>query len=200
MYKNIKSINDLLQKYSGLDITSEMKNHFNKRTNKHIDLVKKYCKKIYDIFGDRFEGIIERGEDHDASKFKDPEIEPYILMSWDYKCKDDGVDSGLTVEQRNEMNEATEHHINNNSHHPEFHSDTTGIINREDRDAIPDKVINATKMEDLDIAEMCADWCAMSEEKGNTPQAWANKNINKRWEFTSDQEKLIYKLLNALWK
>jgi len=46
----------------------------------------------------------------------------------------------------------------------------------------------------------CADWAAMSEEKGtNTPQGWAGKNINKRWKFTKDQEYLIYDILDNIW-
>ena len=39
----------------------------------------------------------------------------------------------------------------------------------------------------------------MSEERGNSPQEWADKVINKRWKFTDEQVKLIYELLNNIW-
>ena len=100
--------------------TQEMNDWFTKRTKRHIGLVQKYCKKIYDYDSEKFEGLIERGEIHDQSKFKDPEIEPYILVAWDYKCKDDGVDPGFSEEDRDEMNQATEHHTSINRHHPEY--------------------------------------------------------------------------------
>jgi len=62
-----------------------------------------------------------------------------------------------------------------------------------------DKMVDATKMSDLDIAEMTADWAAMGEERGNSPKEWADKNVNKRWKFTKDQEKLIYELIKSVW-
>lgn len=206
-YKNIDDLIENGLKYSNdmyeVDpkIITEMKDFFFERNNRHIDLVKKYCKKIYDSYGDEYEGIIERGEDHDASKFKDPEMEPYILTTWDYKCKDDGTDSGLTEEDKKFMDEATDHHVNNNSHHPEYHSKVENKVNREDRDAPPDKSVDGTGMGTLDIAEMCADWCAMSEEKGtNTPHEWAKKNIGVRWDFDTEQVDLIYDILDTIWK
>jgi len=39
----------------------------------------------------------------------------------------------------------------------------------------------------------------MSEEKGNTPQTWADKNVNIRWKFNDKQKELIYKILNSIW-
>jgi hypothetical protein len=58
--------------------TKEMEDFFYKRTNKHIELVQKYCKKIDELNDPRFEGILKRGECHDQSKLKEPEKEPYI--------------------------------------------------------------------------------------------------------------------------
>jgi len=204
-YNNI-TVDNLLKKANAMytddpEITSEMKEFFNKRTKRHIDLVKKYCKKVFDEFGEEFEGIIERGESHDESKFKDPEIEPYVLITWDYKCKDEGKDSGFNEEQLDYMNTASEHHVNGNAHHPEFHVKTKIDLDREDRYAIPKEVIDATGMGDLDIAEMCCDWAAMSEEKGeSTPMDWAKKNIGERWDFDDGQVDLIYEILDRIWR
>lgn len=176
----------------------EMKDWFYKRTDKHIKLVQKYCKKLAD-YDDKYSELIGRGKIHDQSKYKDPEVEPYIYVTWDYKCKDDGVDFKRPEGMDDKMDEATEHHINNcsNAHHPECHSDKKGKINRENRDKAPDEMIDATKMKDIDVAEMCADWVSMAQEKGNTAKSWAEKNVNIRWKFTDEQENLIYELIKV---
>ena len=94
---------------------------------------------------------------------------------------------------------ATEHHVKHNRHHPESHTDATETISREDRDKAPKKKVDGTAMLDLDVGEMTADWMAMSEEKGGTPKAWADKNVGVRWEFSKHQQDLIYGLIDAVW-
>ena len=181
-------------------LTRVMVDWFEKRTNNHIKLVQKYCKKIYDYDKEKFDGLVERGEVHDASKLESPEKEPYVYISWSYKCKDDGVEYKPPADIKEKMNKATEHHVKHNRHHPEFHSDKeVELINREDRDKLPAEMIDATKMTDLDIAEMVADWLGMSEEKGTNPRDWADKNVNVRWKFTPEQKDLIYKLIDEVW-
>ena len=178
---------------------SDMQAHFEKRTKRHIQLVQKYCKHIYErTVG--FGGIIGRGEVHDESKYGDDELEPYVWLTWRYKCIDDGMECKLPDGMEDKIHEATKHHILNNRHHPEFHQkETSGLLNNDDRDKPPSKIIDATKMTDLDIAEMVADWCAMSEERGNSPRSWADKNINIRWKFTKKQTKIIYDLIDLAW-
>lgn len=191
-----KNIDDMIRNAAEM---KEIEDFFEKRTKKHIDLVRKYCKKIHDLNPERFEGLIERGEEHDQSKLEDPERTPYIYITWDYRCKNTGEDPGIPEEMRDLMNAATEHHVHSNSHHPEFHCDEAQTLNRENRDEVPDKMIDATKMSDLDIAEMLADWWAMSEEKGEgNPKKWADKNVNKRWQFTDAQKDLIYVLIDKI--
>ena len=176
--------------------TKEMFDWFHKRTKEHIDRVRKYCKKIHDLEDDRFEGIIERGEEHDESKYHEPEMDPYIYISWKYKCEDDGKDYEPPEDMDDKMNEATSHHVLSNRHHPEYHCDKkSDVINREDRDKPPEEIIDATKMKDLDISEMVCDWLAMAEEKGTSAKDWADKNVNIRWKFTDDQKDLIYELI-----
>lgn len=182
------------------EITEEMTNWYKKRTENHINLVRKYCKKIHEVYGDRFDEILERAKIHDQSKYEDPEIIPYIFITWDYKCKDENVEFNIPEDIQDKMNEATEHHVKSNSHHPEYHSYQEEIINREDRDKPPKELIDATSMPELDLVEMCADWSAMSEEKGGTPMEWADKNVNVRWKFTEDQVDLIYEVLNNIWE
>jgi len=185
----------------GLEATTEMTDWFDKRTNRHIDLVGKYCRKIADLGDERFEGILDRAETHDACKFESPEYEPYVWVTWQYKCKDDGREFEGPDNIDDLMNQATEHHVKNNRHHPEFHcKKDVELINRADRDEPIDELIDGTEMEDLDLAEMVADWCAMSEERDNTPKKWADKNVNVRWGFTPEQKKTIYELIDRIWE
>lgn len=158
--------------------------------------MKKYSQIIEDYDPIRFSGLSEQAKEHDQSKYKEPEKEPYIFISWQYHCKDIGKEFDAPKDLKDQMDKASEHHVKSNAHHPEYHcSDNSNLINREDRDKPPEKIINATKMPDMDIAEMAADWMAMSEEKGTKPQDWADKNINIRWKFTLKQRALIYELL-----
>ena len=93
--------------------------------------------KIDDLAKRGLEDIIKRGEVHDASKFEEPEYTPYVYVSWEYKCKDDGVDSGFPQEIKDKMNQATNHHVKHNKHHVEAHTEQEDVINRENRDKPP---------------------------------------------------------------
>ena len=178
---------------------SKMEDWFEQRTQRHIELVQKYCKKIADQYP-RFKDLIERSKTHDASKFFAPEMEPYIYISWQYKCKDDGVKFDPPEGLDEKMNQATQHHVKNNAHHPEYHCDKeVDLINREDRDKPSKELVDATKMPPIDLAEMCADWMAMSEEKNSKPRDWADRNVNKRWKFTDEQSDLIYEIISRIW-
>jgi len=178
----------------------EMKEWFEKRTNNHIALVQKWCNKIENYDPERFKGLVERSKTHDQSKFEEPEMTPYIYTTWQYKCKDDGKEYNPPQDTKDKMNEATFHHVKHNAHHPENHTDQTqNILNREDRDKPPETLVDATKMKDIDIGEMVADWFGMSDEKKSNPKDWADKNINIRWKFTDEQKDLIYELIEEVW-
>jgi hypothetical protein len=182
------------------DNYNKMLEWFEKRTNKHIETVQKYCKKIEE-YDDKFKGLIEQAKTHDQSKFRDPEVDPYVYITWKYKCKDNGVKFECPKEMENKMDEATEHHVLNNSHHPEFYCNRkTDLINKKDRDKPPSEIVDSTKMPNLAIGEMIADWMAVSEERGSNPKDWADKNVNIRWKFTDRQKNLIYKIINDIWK
>ena len=179
----------------------EMKRFFHKRTSEHIDRVKKYCKKIEDYDPDRFDGLCDQAKNHDKSKFEDPEYYPYLYVTWSYKCRDLGKKFEYPEEIDKEMNEATNHHVVNNKHHPEYWSGKkVGLINRKDRDKAPSEMVDATKMPILSLAEMVADWLSMSEEKGTSTKTWADKNVNVRWKFNDNQKDLIYELIKEVWK
>lgn len=183
-------------------VKDEKEQWFEKRTKRHIALVQKYCKKIYDYDPKRFPTIIQQGQKHDASKFEHPERNPYVHVSWHYKMKDAGKTYDVSPEMQDAMHNATKHHIKNNPHHVEFHTNQSEILNKsmKDRDKATSVLIDGTKMPDKYLAEMMADWFAMSEEKGTDPHDWAEKHINKKWKFTPHQVKLINELIDAIWK
>lgn len=188
--------------YKTATATKEMEAFFKERTNKHIDLVRKYCQKIADYDKERFGDLIERGKVHDDSKFEDPEKEPYVYITWQYRCKDKGEKFDISEDIKEKMSKATEHHVKDkrNTHHPEASCEKeVDLINRENRDKPPKEIIDATKMTDLDIGEMVADWLGMSEEKNSSPKSWADKNVNIRWKFTDKQKDLIYELIDNVW-
>ena len=162
-FSDINNIDELIKHAS--EITPEMEEWFEERTNKHIGLVQKYCKRIYEYDPERFEEILELGKEHDQSKFKDPERTPYIKLTWKHKFDNyDSYKKPGTLDDK-EINRATVLHVKNNEHHPEhWTNQTNDLINEEDRDKPPDKIIDATKMPDINIGTMCADWAAMSEE------------------------------------
>ena len=187
--------------------SNEKEDYFVSRTNKHIALVQKACAKIVEAYP-RFKELLGRGKMHDASKFKEPERTPYIEISWRHKLEKEkgefnsynnkGYKTPGTLTKDDE-NKATIHHVTTNSHHPEYHLEdkADANINAEDRNK-SDKVVDATRMPDLDIAEMVADWQAMSEElKTNTAREWYDKQKGVRWNFSNYQEALIDNLLHV---
>lgn len=181
--------------------TQEMLDFYYTRTRKHIQLVEKYIEKIYLKFPEKFPTLLVRQIFHDQSKFQEPEFTPYIIMTWNYHCKDEKIPFNIPEDMQKQIQEATYHHCKNNRHHPEFHDTETILnsINPKDRDKPPEKMVDGTKMSPTDIAEMVSDWCGMSEERGGHPKDWAKKNINVRWKFTPEQEKLIYDLIDSVW-
>jgi hypothetical protein len=176
----------------------EINDWFNKRTNKHIELVGKYCKILADYDPDRFSELLERLKVHDDSKFKDPEIEPYKMITWKYKCKDEGWDFNEPEGLAKDMEEATLHHITTNSHHPEYWAKGEVKLNSKDRDKPSGESLDCTAMPELDLSEMVCDWASMGQEKGNTTKSWADKNVNIRWKFTDKQKDLIYELVDVV--
>jgi len=172
----------------------DMEEFFNKRTNYHIGLVTKYANKIADLYPE-FDELRDIVKSHDESKFEEPEYTPYIHITWSYH--DDNYIIPPDIKPL--TTQATEHHVKHNKHHPEYWSPQEGVINPEDRDA-PRELIFAQDMPLIYIAEMVADWCAVSEERGTHPKDWADMNIGTRWDFTKDQSGLIYKLINSVFE
>ena len=171
--------------------TEDREKYFEERTAMHIELVKKAAKKIAEANPEfkEFDSteLVMQADEHDASKLIAPEREPYIDLTWQHK-QDNFKGYKTPGEIPNDaINKATLHHIRNNRHHPEF-----GQENEKG------EVVDASGMSNLDIAEMIADWQAMSEElKTGTARQWYDKQKGVRWTFTPEQEALIDKLLKV---
>lgn len=172
------------------------------RTKNHIDRVQFWANKIDEAFNlENKLNLIARK--HDLSKWKQPEYEPYILITKNYReMNEKGVNLILPEKVKNEMFLASFHHITNNPHHPEYWDQNGSLnnLNKNDRDSIPNKIVNAETMPFIYIYEMCADWLAVAEENQNTALKWANMNIGKRWKFTPTQTYTIYKVLEKFEK
>lgn len=189
------------KEYVDMKPTKEMVDHFITRTNNHINLVKKYANRIDNLNDIRFNGLVERVVNHDSSKFREPEYSPYVWTTWMYKVTGEGGTFEIPESIKSKSDQATIHHILNNAHHPEFHDpkfDADLMFNTGDRDKPSDVIVDATAMDDLSIAEMCADWCSVGYERGNNPKDWADMNIGKRWKFTEAQSVIIYSLIDII--
>jgi len=185
----------------------EKEQFFLDRTNKHIELVQKAAAKIVEVYPE-FEELLKQVEKHDESKFHEPEVKPYIEITWRHKLEKENDEfdpyNGKGYQtpgelEKEEENKATMHHITTNSHHPEYH---LGVdydeANVDADDRSKSDLVDASLMPEIDIAEMIADWQAMAEElQTNTAREWFEKQQNVRWHFCDDQVKLIDKLLSV---
>jgi len=101
------------------------------------------------------------------------------------------------------MRWATFSHVTGNSHHPEYWDseaarDNSSISYR-NRDGKRNTLIDATKMDEKSMIEMCCDWSSVGAEKGNSPQSWFTIGLKDKWIFTEEQQKFIWKTLEELW-
>jgi hypothetical protein len=188
------------------DQWKQMVDLFYQRTNLHIGLVNKYAQIIYERFPEVCAELVTNAHQHDDSKYQRPEFVPYVYLTWGkqnnmdftvlcdsmYECLNcHGFETPQDI--KNAISKATFHHITVNKHHPEFHSPQK--IQQVAIGETPPIVV-ATGMDILSLAEMCADWAAMSEELGTNVVDWAYENIN-RWRFNPNQKRQIADFLTA---
>lgn len=169
---------------------NEKLEYFLKRTKEHIDRVKNNAEIIVRRLPE-LQGLLNQVEMHDQSKYEDPEREPYIELSWNYKIGEPERNSEDWIHR------ASEHHVKHNKHHPEYwDNDDSPTINHEDRDKLL-RLIDGRSMDDISIAEMVCDWQSMSQEYNEgSCRGWADKNVNVKWNFTKKQKQLIYKIID----
>jgi hypothetical protein len=177
------------------DQWTEMVNLFYSRTERHIVLVQKYAQIIYEYFDRVSAELVTNAFKHDASKYQPPEYTPYVYLTWgkqnnmDFtsicrkmpECKIHGFRTPRDIQTA--IDKATLHHITTNKHHPEYYAPNVS----DDKN----KIIIATAMDLISLAEMCADWAAMSEELGTDLVKWAYEKIGVKWRFHPHQKRDI---------
>jgi hypothetical protein len=172
------------------------------RTKAHVGRVKRNVGILAEKFPDIGPDLLEQVKTHDDTKYQEPEYTPYVEITWRYKCQAEGIDYQVSDEVQAAMNEATMHHIKSNKHHPEYWDAefTADKFNHQDRDSVPDQMVDGRQMNKVSIAEMCCDWVSMAQEKQNSNSAhgWADMNVNKRWRFSDEQVGWIYLFLDTL--
>lgn len=121
-------------------ITDEMVLWFQKRTTMHCNSVRAAGAKILPHLPNSIaSGFARSVAVHDASKFEQPEHDPYVLISWRYKVGQAEFDKlDITEAMKQAMAAATEHHCKHNMHHPDAWDTTfaAGFINTANRDAV----------------------------------------------------------------
>ena len=168
-----------------------MEEFYFKRTNEHVERVKNNALVLYKYDPIRLKLLLEQAEHHDASKFEEPELTPYIHLTHYYARKREGIEVETHPEMKEKIVDAVFHHLKNNKHHPEYYFD----------DAIRERrnqIVDASRMPIVSIAEMICDWKAMSQEFDNSIVDFANSVIGKKFTFSSDQVILIYEFIGAL--
>ena len=191
-------LKEVVRKRMSSSTEEKMKQHFETRTNMHIGLVNKYLGKIAALNLPEIDNNKLVFDSHDASKFKEPEYTPYLHVNWKYRMKDLGEEYTPSREILDSMAEATFHHVKNNMHHPEFWDGSWTLdkdAHKPDRDSPALEMVDATKMPLTHVAQMVADWLAMSEEKKTFTKDWADRNVNVRWRFNQEQVDLIYRII-----
>ena len=150
--------------------TDEQEKYNLKRTNEHIGRVQVNLKRLFEYDSELDSQIIQKKiKEHDQSKFSPEEYVGYIHTTEKFRP---GSNFKPTPEIQKLIDDAWAHHKKVNAHHPEYHS-------------------NIEDMSREDIAEMVADWAAMSQEKGGSLIEWAENAMKTRFKFTEEQEKLI---------
>jgi len=158
--------------------TPEMVSFFNARTTAHIESVKLHMELMAGWKDLTLEELRQRGAEHDASKWSEPEKTPYIWHTWAHRARRLGKE--FVVPDSIDINAAIEHHITTNSHHPEYHAT---------RDA----------MSTLDIVEMVCDLTAMSRENGNsTCWDWVEEHAERFRGFSLSKASDFWATINEL--
>ncbi len=146
------------------------KNNLNKEkvtnhdTMVHINHVRKFINKF-------IRELINRGEDHDQSKMKEPELP--IFMEFTPRLSTAEYNSKEYKKFLEDMKPALDHHYLNNTHHPEHYEN--GI----------------DEMSLIDLLEMLADW------KSSTLRS-KNGNLRKSLEVNKERFNISDQLFNIL--
>ena len=160
--------------------TSEMVEDADERLERHIGLVADNMLTLADALENAHDTgeFDQRADEHDQSKYGPESRDGYVWNAWWHAHdEDDGVYPDGVQEQ---VRDVTGDHIEKEPHHPQAHDDIAD-------------------MSLTDLAEMVADWYAMSVEldEGKEIHAWVEEQ-KERYSFAPEQEKLIDQMVEIL--
>jgi hypothetical protein len=89
----------------------------------------------------------------------------------------------LCKKDDNEVNDVINKHIHSNAHHPEYWSKSK--VN------FLTNGVDATRMPNLYLTELCCDWMSVNEELGTGSLDWYNKVVDTRFIFSTAQKEYI---------
>jgi hypothetical protein len=164
-----------------IEPTPEMVAFYERRTNEHIERVRRCLTLLAGVIDCGGE-LIERARVHDSSKFGPEERIPYVWLTEYHRCRSSGEPFEYPEGVAERLKMAIHHHVTTNRHHPEFHADPND-------------------MSDVDLIEMVCDWTAMAQEfgeGGGSARGWADKTIGKRVAFNEDKRQFIYQMIEEL--
>lgn len=165
----------------GTQPTPEMIAFYERRTNEHIERVRRCLHAIADAT-DCQDDLIERAKVHDASKFSDVEREPYIWLTEFHRCRRANEPFAYPNGIEERVREAIAHHMSTNRHHPDFHADPND-------------------MTDADLIEMVCDWTAMAQEFGEgngSARSFADRTIGQSLRLNGERRQFIYQTIELL--
>jgi hypothetical protein len=142
-----------------------------------------------------FRDLPFQASNHDYSKFQEPELTPYIVLTQYYALKQKGIELKTDDSIRDRIRNAVFHHLKNNSHHPEYWDNNIQPLTKGERSK---QVVNATTMPVIDLAEMVCDWKAMSQELNDSVEEFAKSVIGKKFIFSPEQVALIHNCIFLL--
>lgn len=151
------------------------------RIQDHITRVKYFYNILVESGQIPLEDIdIQRVMKHDSDKLKYNNL---VRQSLRFTPKEK-----LTENDKASIDAVVMEHIKSNPHHCEYwgSGDYASVG------------INCKKMPNTFLYEMCADWAATAEEKGNSLMDWCNHAVNNKFMFTEEQTELIYSICEYL--
>ena len=155
---------------------------FKKRTDHHIELVRNniYLFQELEEYNDIFDELTLRASNHDRSKFSEPELTPYIWLTWNYHHIQNNIPFELPIGMDQKIRDAKIHHFSNNRHHPEWH-------------------VDLNDMTIVDLIEMVCDWKAAGQEFGEKSLVdYADRVLGKRFHFSQKKINLIWELIHKI--
>lgn len=152
---------------------------FQQRTREHIARVARNLTLLANA-SEHGDELIARAKIHDASKFGPEEFIPYVWLTEFHRCRRTGESFEYPAGVEERVQQAVEHHVTANRHHPEYYADPND-------------------MTEVDLIEMVCDWTAMAQEFGEgSAKGWADKTIGKRVLFNESNADFVYQMIGEL--